>query len=55
MNGHPHIIATGSPSPGGKCGWRRHAFGVDLRCDENAIPGGALCADHLIEEASEKK
>lgn len=35
----------------GQCAWTWHWEDVDLACRDNAIPGGDLCADHLIQVA----
>lgn len=40
------MIHAGQPTPApDACLWRI----TDLPCPDNAIPGGVLCADHLIE------
>lgn len=49
MTDHIHAVPLGQAAHKGQCGWRWHWSGVDLRCDEPAIPGSSYCAAHLIE------
>jgi hypothetical protein len=44
-----HAGPVGTLLPG-TCTWGWHWEDVDLRCSDPAIPGGRLCADHLIEQ-----
>ena len=45
-----HAVPPGQAARPGQCAWRWHWEDVELRCDDNAIPGGDLCDTHLIEK-----
>lgn len=44
-------VRTKEKRRAGVCVWEWHWEGVDLRCEDDVIPGEELCADHLIERA----
>lgn len=50
MSAQTHAVPAGQLPQPGRCVWRWHSDGVDLRCTERIIPGGDLCPDHLIEK-----
>lgn len=49
-----HAAPTWARRPG-QCVWVWHWEDVDLVCRDRAIPGGDLCADHLIQRAHERE
>ena len=49
MTARVHAVAPRATTRPHQCHWCWHWSGVVLRCDDDAIPGGLLCATHEIE------
>lgn len=48
MSDHVHAVPAKKRKRDGQCAWISYSHGVYLDCPDDAIPGGDLCAAHLI-------